>query len=102
MKLQEQIYLIGKQAKEASKKLAIVDSKIKIDSLKEAAKEINANYQSIINAAKDLNLKLPVIVRFQGTNAEEGRNIINTSGLNIIAANSLTEAAKKSIQSISK
>ena len=58
--------------------------------------------EGIINAAKDLNLKLPVIVRFQGTNAKEGRNIINNSGLNIIAADSFTEATKKSVESISK
>ncbi|MBI29229.1 MAG: Gamma-glutamyl phosphate reductase [Alphaproteobacteria bacterium MarineAlpha5_Bin11] len=56
MKLQEQIYLIGKQAKEASKKLAVADSKVKIDSLKEAAKEINSNYKSIINA-NDLDIE---------------------------------------------
>ena len=51
--------------------------------------------EGIINAAKEINLKLTVVVRFQGTNASEGRNVIKQSSLNIIAVDSLSEAAKK-------
>ena len=54
--------------------------------------------EGIINAARELNLKLPVIIRFQGTNADKGRKIINNSGLNIITAESFTEAAKKAVK----
>ena len=56
--------------------------------------------EGIISAAKETNLKLPVIVRFQGTNAELGRKVINNSKLNIIAADTLNDAAKKAVESI--
>ena len=54
--------------------------------------------EGIINAAKEIDLKLPVVVRFQGTNAEKGRNIIKKSSLNIIAADTLDDAAKKAVE----
>ena len=49
----------------------------------------------IIDAIKELNYKLPVVVRFQGTNASEGKNIINKSSLGLVSIDDLTEAAKK-------
>ena len=49
----------------------------------------------IIDAIKELNYKLPVVVRFQGTNAAEGKNIINKSSLGLVSIDDLTEAAKK-------
>ena len=54
--------------------------------------------EGIISAAKEVDLKLPVIVRFQGTNAKLGQKIINNSGLNIIAADSLSDAANKAVE----
>ena len=54
--------------------------------------------EGIIDATKELNLKLPIIVRFQGTKAKEGKDMINNSNLNIIAAESLNDAAKKSVE----
>ena len=56
--------------------------------------------QGIISAAEELKLKLPIVIRFEGTNAKQGREVINKSKLNIIAANSLNEAAKKSVEKI--
>tara|TARA_Y100000590_G_scaffold313124_1_gene353951 strand:- start:56 stop:1240 length:1185 start_codon:yes stop_codon:yes gene_type:complete len=49
----------------------------------------------IIEAIKELNFKLPLVVRFQGTNAKEGRDIINKSQANIVSIDDLTEATKK-------
>ena len=45
-----------------------------------------------------LSEKADVIVRFQGTNSKQGRQIINNSKLNIIAADTLSEAAKKAVE----
>ena len=56
--------------------------------------------QGIISAAEELKLKLPIVIRFEGTNAKQGREVINKSKLNIIAANSLNEAAKKAVEKI--
>ena len=54
--------------------------------------------EGIINAAKELSLNIPVIVRFQGTNATEGIKLINDTSLNIIAESSLNEAAQKAVE----
>jgi len=52
----------------------------------------------IIEAIRDLNFKLPLVIRFQGTNAEEGKNIINNSNSNIISIDDFSEAAKKAVK----
>ena len=48
-----------------------------------------------ITAASELEVHVPLIVRMEGTNAEQGRQILADSGLNIIVAESLTEAAEE-------
>lgn len=53
--------------------------------------------EGVVKAAKSLNLKLPLIVRLQGTNVELGRNILDKSGLAIIAANNLLEGAQMAV-----
>ncbi len=50
--------------------------------------------EGIIEAVKTTDLKVPVVVRFEGTNRERAREIINNSGLRIISAHSLGEAAR--------
>ena len=49
----------------------------------------------IIQAAKNIDMKLPMVVRLQGTNVEEGRNILKESGLKFTVADGLYEAAEK-------
>jgi succinyl-CoA synthetase beta subunit len=51
--------------------------------------------EGIIAAVKDVGVNVPVVVRIEGTNAEAGRKILADSGLAIIAARDLTDAAKK-------
>ena len=52
----------------------------------------------IIEAVKELNFKLPIVVRFQGTNSNEGRDIINRSNLGMTSVEDFTEAAKKVVE----
>ena len=54
--------------------------------------------EGIITAVKELGLEVPVVVRLEGTNAEKGREMLQSSGLNLIAAAGLTEAAKKVVE----
>jgi len=54
--------------------------------------------EGIIAAVKELGLDVPVVVRLEGTNAEKGREMLSTSGLNLIAAAGLTEAAQKVVE----
>ncbi|TLY21056.1 MAG: ADP-forming succinate--CoA ligase subunit beta [Nitrospirae bacterium] len=49
----------------------------------------------VIDAAKEVGIKIPVVVRLQGTNAEEGRKLLAESGLNVEVAADLWEAAQK-------
>ena len=52
----------------------------------------------IVEAVKELNFKLPLVVRFQGTNAKEGKDKINNSDLGLISIDDFTEAAKKVVE----
>lgn len=54
----------------------------------------------VIQASRNLNLNIPVVVRLQGTNAEEARRILNESGLNLIPADTLQDAADKVTQAL--
>ncbi len=51
--------------------------------------------EGIIGAVKEVGVEVPVVVRLEGTNAEAGREVLANSGLDIIAAESLTDAAEK-------
>ena len=52
----------------------------------------------IIDAIKELEFKLPVVVRFQGTNSKEGRDIINNSSLGLISIDDFSNAAQKAVE----
>lgn len=52
----------------------------------------------IIEAIKDINLNIPVVVRLEGTKVEEGRDLLEDSGLEVISANSLADAASKVVK----
>lgn len=56
--------------------------------------------QGIIAAASEMKLNIPLVVRLQGTNKDQGRQILNDSNLNIIAADGLDEAAQKAVAAL--
>jgi succinyl-CoA synthetase beta subunit len=58
--------------------------------------------EGVIGAARDLGLHLPVVVRIEGTNAPLGRKMLQESGLELIAAADLTDAAKKVVAAARK
>ena len=58
--------------------------------------------EGVIGAARDLGLHLPVVVRIEGTNAPLGRKMLSESGLELIAAADLTDAAKKVVAAARK
>ena len=55
----------------------------------------------VVEAAKQVNLAIPLVVRLEGTNVELGKKILAESGLDIIAADDLADAAKKVVAAIS-
>lgn len=56
--------------------------------------------EGVIAAANELGIKVPLIVRLEGTNVEEGRKILEESSLKIISASGMADAAEKAVQSI--
>jgi succinyl-CoA synthetase beta subunit len=54
----------------------------------------------VVQAASDISLNVPLVVRLEGTKVEEGKAIINDSGLNVIAADDLDDAAQKIVKAV--
>ncbi|HEV8139896.1 MAG TPA: succinate--CoA ligase subunit beta, partial [Pyrinomonadaceae bacterium] len=51
--------------------------------------------RGVVGAAKTLGISIPVVVRLEGTNVEEGQRVIRESGLNFTVANGMKDAAEK-------
>ena len=56
--------------------------------------------EGVVAAVKEIGLKVPLVVRLEGTNVELGKQIINESGLNVIAANDLSDGAQKIVAAV--
>jgi succinyl-CoA synthetase beta subunit len=56
--------------------------------------------QGTVDAVKEVGLEVPLVVRLEGTNVEAGKKIINESGLNVIAADDLDDAAQKIVAAV--
>ncbi len=58
--------------------------------------------QGVVDAVRETNIAVPLVVRLAGTNVEAGRKILQESGINIITAETLKEAAEKAVAAIGK
>jgi succinyl-CoA synthetase beta subunit len=56
--------------------------------------------EGVIAAVKEVGLKVPLVVRLEGTNVELGKEIIRNSGLNVIAGDNLADAAQKIVKAV--
>lgn len=56
--------------------------------------------EGVVTAVKEVGLQVPLVVRLEGTNVEQGKEIINTSGLNVIAADDLKDGAEKIVAAV--
>jgi succinyl-CoA synthetase beta subunit len=56
--------------------------------------------EGVVEAARELNVQVPLVVRMQGTNVEIGRKILADSGLKIISAETMAEAAEKVVNAV--
>lgn len=56
--------------------------------------------EGVLAAVKEIGLKVPLVVRLEGTNVELGKKIINESGLNVISADDLDDAAQKIVKAV--
>jgi len=58
--------------------------------------------EGVVAATKELGLKVPLVVRLEGTNVEKGKEILNNSGLKIVAANDMKDGAQKIVELVKK
>ncbi len=56
--------------------------------------------EGVVAAVKEVGLKVPLVVRLEGTNVELGKKIIRESGLNVMAADDLDDAAQKVVSAV--
>ena len=56
--------------------------------------------EGVVQAAKETKINVPIVVRLAGTNFQEGKKILNNSGLKIISANNIADATKKIVEAI--
>ena len=56
--------------------------------------------EGVLEAAKQVNLSVPLVVRLAGTNFKEGKKILDNSNLKILSASDLNDAAKKIVEAI--
>ena len=56
--------------------------------------------QGVVDAAKEIDINVPLVVRLAGTNFKEGKTILDNSGLKLISAENLDDAASKIVKAI--
>ncbi len=56
--------------------------------------------EGVVTAVKEVGLKVPLVVRLEGTNVDQGKAILNDSGLNVVAADDLDDAAQKIVAAV--
>ena len=58
--------------------------------------------QGVVEAAREVKLSVPLVVRMEGTNVKEGKQILAESGIKVITANDMADAARRVVESIGK
>jgi len=56
--------------------------------------------EGVVAAVKEVGLKVPLVVRLEGTNVDAGKQIIRSSGLNVVPADNLDDAAQKIVKAV--
>jgi succinyl-CoA synthetase beta subunit len=81
-------------------KILIADKKVKaiLVNIFGGIMKVDIIAQGIINAAKTVKLSVPLVVRLEGTNVERGKQLLKESGIELIAADDLGDAAKKAVK----
>ena len=70
---------------------------IGLDAGTTSAKMVAVNAEGVIQAAREVKIDVPLVVRLAGTNVEAGKKILAESGLDLITADTLAEAARKAV-----
>ena len=87
---------------EAAFKIILADPKVKgiLVNIFGGIARCDVIAEGVIAAVKSVGLQVPLVVRLEGTNVNEGKAIIRNSGLNVIAADDLEDAARKIVAAV--
>ena len=90
----------SKEKVSAALKLILLDKNVKgiLINIFGGIMRCNVLAQGVVDAAKEINISVPLVVRLAGTNFKEGKEILDTSGLKLISAENLDDAAKKIVE----
>jgi succinyl-CoA synthetase beta subunit len=58
--------------------------------------------RGVVAAAKEVKLSVPLVVRLEGTNVEEGRRVLATSGLSLVVGDGMADAAEKVVNAVGR
>ena len=92
----------SKEKVSAALKIILLDKNVKgiLINIFGGIMRCNVLAQGVVDAAKEINISVPLVVRLAGTNFKEGKEILDNSGLKIISAENLDDAAKKFVKAI--
>ena len=92
----------SKEQVSAAFKLILSDKKVKgiLINIFGGIMQCDVLAQGVVEAAKEINIKVPLVVRLAGTNFEKGKEILEKSGLKLLSASDLNDAAKKIVNAI--
>ena len=92
----------SKEQVSAAFKLILSDKKVKgiLINIFGGIMQCDVLAQGVVEAAKEINIKVPLVVRLAGTNFEKGKEILDKSGLKILSASDLNDAASKIVNAI--
>ena len=92
----------SKEKVSAALKIILLDKNVKgiLINIFGGIMRCNVLAQGVVDAAKEINISVPLVVRLAGTNFKEGKEILDTSGLKLISAENLDDAAKKIVKAI--
>ena len=88
------------EAKAKSAEIVAIGEKFKTDTIEQAKIDARTEAERIIAAAKEVQLKVPLVVRLEGTNVEKGKELLRNSGLAITPADNLRQAAEKAVAAL--
>ena len=78
----------------------IDDHDVEIQSQNPTMLQCDVIAEGVVAAVKQVGLKVPLVVRLEGTNVEAGKKIISESGLNVVSADNLDDAAQKIVKAV--
>ena len=90
----------GEKWRKQLEKFGIQNGSARIDIAMDPQKILGLKEKGVVDAAKEININVPLVVRLAGTNFKEGKEILDNSGLKLISAENLDDAAKKIVEAI--